>query len=163
MSISIEEAIDKAIQAEKATEKLYLGLEHKFINHPEVAQFWRQFAQDEIQHIEWLINFKNGLGKSDLEKMVDLQTQDLLYLVNLFSAEKALAGIRNLADAFIMVSDLENGETDAIFRFLIDNFEVDKQIRDLLVSQLELHISRLSTNLPLPYRNFMARQAIEVS
>ncbi len=161
MCMMVEEAINQAIQAEKAAEKLYLGLENKFNDEPEAAQFWREFAQDEAQHVEWLAEFRDRLAKSKLAKMVDLRTEELLYLVNLFSAEKALAGVQNLADAFELVNDLENGETNAIFHFLIENFEVDKNIRDFLLAQLEQHISRLSTNLPLPYRNILARQSIK--
>jgi rubrerythrin len=163
MGITVEEAIDEAIQAEKAAEKFYLGLEIKFCDQPEVAQFWREFAQDETDHIEWLIKFKKRLSKRKLKKMVDRQTHKLLNVGYLFSAEKALEEVNNFADAFELVIDLENGETNAIFRFLLDNFEMDKHIHSYLSAQLEQHISRLSTNLPVQYRNVLARQAIKAS
>jgi len=161
MGITVEEAIDEAIHAEKAAEKFYLGLITKFSDQPEVAQFWREFAQDETDHIEWLVKFKKRLSKRKLKKMVDRQTHKLLNVGYLFSAEKALEEVSTFADAFELVIDLENGETNAIFRFLLDNFEMDKHIHGYLSAQLEQHISRLSTNLPVQYRNILARQAIK--
>jgi rubrerythrin len=161
MSMTVEEAINETIQTERAAEKFYLGLVVKFIDQPDLAQFWKEFAQDETDHIEWLIKFKNRLSKRKLKKMVDRQTKNLINMGYLFSAEKALEEVENFANAFEIVIDLENGETNAFFHFLMENFEVDKHIQDFLVAQLEEHISRLSTNLPLAYRNFMSRQAIK--
>jgi hypothetical protein len=101
------------------------------------------------------------LSKSDLEKSVDTATQDLFYQVRLISWENALANVHDLADAFEEVNELENGETNAVFRFLIDHFEVDKPIRDFLLAQLAVHIARLSTNLPEAYRDILTRQSIK--
>jgi rubrerythrin len=159
MGMNIRQGITEAIQAEKASENLYHGLEQKFTAEPEVAAFWRQFAEEEANHIKWLENLTGRLSESDLEKAVETQTQDLFYEVRLFSWENALDNIHNLADAFEAVNDLENGETNAVFRFLIDNFEVDKSIRDFLLAQLTTHISRLSTNLPPAFRDILTRQA----
>ncbi len=160
MGMNIEQAVYEAMQAEKSAENLYRGLEQKFSSAPEVASFWKQFAIEEASHFEWLNNLAARLSQSDRQKLVDTHTQDLFYQVRLFSWENSLAKIHDLADAFEEVSDLENGETNAIFRFLIDNFEVDKSIRDFLLAQLATHIARLSTNLPLPCRNSASRQFI---
>jgi rubrerythrin len=159
MGMTIEQAIAEAIQAEKSAENLYLGLAQKFCSVPEVASFWKQFAIEEANHFEWLNNLAARLSQSDRQKLVDTHTQDLFYQVRLFSWENSLAKVHDLADAFEEVSDLENGETNAIFRFLIDNFEVDKSIRDFLMAQLAIHIARLSTNLPFAFRDILNRQA----
>jgi rubrerythrin len=159
MGMTIQEAFIEAMQAEKSAENLYRGLEQKFHSVPEVASFWRLFATEEATHFEWLNKLAARLSQSDLEKMVDTHTQDLFYEVRLFSWENALANIHDLAEAFEEVNDLENGETNAVFRFLIDNFETDKSIRDFLLAQLAFHIARLSTNLPVAFRDILNRQA----
>jgi len=161
MGMTIQQAIAEAILAEKTAENLYRGLQSNFSTEPQVASFWNLFATEEASHIEWLKNLSGRLSKNNLDKLVDTQTQDLIYQVRLLSSEKLLSGIHDLADAFEAVNDLENGETNAVFRFLIDNFEVDNNIRDFVMAQLTTHISRLSTNLPLEYRNIMSRQAIK--
>ena len=159
MGMTIQQAFIEAIQAEKSAENLYRGLEQKFSSEPQVASFWNLFASEEANHLEWLQNLAARVSQSDLEKSVDTQTQDLFYQVRLFSWENALANIHDLAEAFEAVNDIENGETNAVFRFLIDNFEVDKSIRDFLLAQLATHIARLSTNLPPAFRDILNRQA----
>ena len=159
MGMTIQQAFIEAIQAEKSAENLYRGLEQKFSSEPQVASFWRLFATEEATHFEWLNDLAARLSQSEREKLVDTHTQDLFYEVRLFSWEKALANIHDLAEAFEEVNDLENGETNAVFRFLIDNFEVDKSMRDFLLAQLAFHIARLSTNLPVAFRDILNRQA----
>ena len=161
MRMTVEQAIKEAIQTEKTAENVYLGLEQKFRAEPEIAAYWKQFAVDEANHAEWINDLTANLSDSDLEKPVDTQTEYLLYKVGVLSSETVLAGIHNLAEAFDTATSLENGETNAIFCFLIDNFTVDQHIRDFLLAQLAQHIHRLSTNLPLPCRNIAARQAIQ--
>ncbi len=114
----------------------------------------------EANHFECLNNLAARLSQSNRQKLVDTHTQDLFYQVRLFSWENSLAKIHNLADAFEEVSDLENGETNAIFCFLIDNFAVDQHIRDFLLAQLAQHIHRLTIKLPLLCRNSASRQSI---
>jgi rubrerythrin len=161
MRMTVEQAIKEAIQAEKTAENVYLGLEQKFRAEAEIAAYWKQFAVDEANHAEWIHDLTSNLSAGDLEKPVDTQTEYLLYKVGLLSSESVLAGIHNLAEAFETATDLENGETNAIFCFLIDNFAVDQHIRDFLLAQLAQHIHRLSTNLPLACRNIAGWQAIK--
>jgi hypothetical protein len=75
--------------------------------------------------------------------------------------EKALPGVKNLEDAYQLVNDIENGETNAIFQFLLDNFETDVQMRDFLLAQLNKHITRLSIDLPVQYKGILSRKAIQ--
>jgi rubrerythrin len=163
MGMTVGQAIIESIQAEKVAEEIYRGLERKFSADPEISAFWNLFATEEARHVEWLMNLPARMGESDLEKSIDTQTQELFFQVRLFTPEQVLDNIHNLADAFETVNDFENGETNAVFRFLIDNFEVDKQIRDFLMAQLAVHIARLSTNLPARFRNVLARRAVEAS
>jgi rubrerythrin len=161
--MNIEQAFSEAIRAEKSAENLYRGLEQKFCSDPEVASFWNQLAGEEAIHFEWLNNLAGRLSQVDREKLVDTHTQDLFYQVRQFSWENSLANIHDLADAIEEVSELENGETNAIFRFLIDNFEVDTSIKNFLLAQLSTHLTRLSTNLPIAFRDILSRQAVKVS
>ena len=161
MRMTVEQAVKEAIQAEKTAEEVYLGLEQKFRGEPEIAAYWKQFAVDEANHAEWINNLTANLNASDLEKPVETQTEYLLYKVGLLASETVLAGIHNLAEAFDTATRLENGETNAIFCFLIDNFAVDQHIRDFLLAQLAQHVHRLSTNLPEAYRDILTRQSIK--
>jgi rubrerythrin len=161
MRMTVEQAVKEAIQAEKTAEEVYLGLEQKFRGEPEIAAYWKQFAVDEANHAGWIHDLTANLSAGDLQKPVETQTEYLLYKVGLLASESVLSSIHNLGEAFDTATSLENGETNAIFCFLIDNFAVDQHIRDFLLAQLAQHIHRLTTNLPLPCRNIAARQEVK--
>jgi hypothetical protein len=88
------------------------------------------------------------------------ETVAQLEVARRFSAEKALQSVKNLEDAYILVNDIESGETNAIFKFLLDNFEADARTRDFLRRQIDKHIASLSLNLPTDYKGVSTRKAM---
>jgi Rubrerythrin len=159
--VTVAQAFEVAIATERATERLFRGLETKFAHHEDVATFWKQYALDEAKHAEWLEGLKTRLTTEQLSRLVDAHTVGLLQAVTGFSVEKALLGVKNLEDAYQLVNDIENGETNAIFQFLLDNFETDEPMRDFLRAQLNKHIVRLSIDLPVQYKGIQSRKAIQ--
>ena len=162
-NVTVEKAFEAAIGAEKTAEKFFLGLEKKFSHDTEVSQLWKQYAQDEAMHARWLEAIKSKLGVEELAKMVDGHTVQLLEVVTRISVEKALESIHDLEEAYELVNEIENGETNAIFRFLIDNFEADEKMRQFLRSQLNDHVARLTIDLPPQYRGAPSRRKIKAS
>lgn len=162
-NVTVEKAFDAAIGAEKASEKFFHGLEAKFSHNDEVSRLWKQYAEDEATHARWLENLKAKLGQEELAKPVDEHTVELLNVVNKISVEKALDKIHDLEEAYELVNEIENGETNAIFRFLIDNFEADEKMREFLRAQLNEHVGRLTIELPPQYRGAATRRKIKVS
>ena len=160
-NVTIEEAFEAAIGAEKAAEDFFHGLEAKFNHNNEVSQLWQQYAEDEAMHAKWLEALKEKLGQEELSNLVDEDTMQLLDSVAKISVEKTLRKIHDLEDAYEIVNEIENGETNAIFRFLIDNFEADEKMRDFLREQLNEHVGRQSIDLPPQYRGATARRKIK--
>lgn len=158
---TISQAFEVAIAAENASEKLFRGLAAKFVHHEDVAAFWEQYALDEVRHAGWLQDLKARLTPGQLSQPVDSQTVEILQKVSGYSVEKALLRVKNLEDAYQLVSEIENGETNAIFQFLLDNFERDDAMRDFLRAQLNDHVARLVEGLPEKFKGILARQAIE--
>jgi rubrerythrin len=163
MENTISEAFNVAIQAEHTAERLYQELERKFALHEEVAAFWRLYATEEGRHAEWMKDLKTRLTVELLSAPVDERTLALMNAVNQFSLKKALKNVNDLEDAYQLVMDLENGETNAIFQFLLINFETDERIRDFIRAQLNQHIARLSIELPTGYKSIMARRAVKAA
>jgi hypothetical protein len=159
--VTVAQAFEVAIATERAAERLFQGLEAKFAHHEDVATFWKQYALDEAKHAKWLEGLKARLTTEQLSGPVDAHTVELLQAVAGFSVEKALLGVKNLEDAYQLVNDIENGETNAIFQFLLDNFETDVQMRDFLRVQLNKHITKLSIDLPVQYKGILSRKAIQ--
>ena len=162
-NITVETAFESAIGAEKAAEKFFLGLEAKFSHNEEVSQVWKEYAEDEAMHARWLETLKAKLRQEDLSRSVDEHTVQLLEIVARISVERALEKVHDLEDAYELVNEIESGETNAIFRFLIDNFEADEKMRDFLRKQLNEHVGKLTLDLPPKYRGAAARRKIKAS
>jgi rubrerythrin len=89
-NVTVAQAFEVAISAEKAAEKLFQGLEAKFANHQDVAAFWKQYASDEAKHAEWLEGLQARLTTEQLSGLVEPHTVKLLQAVTKLSVEKAL-------------------------------------------------------------------------
>ena len=116
---------------------------------------------EEARHAEWLRDLENRLTPEQLAAPANDHTVALMEAVNQFSLENALGKVKDMEDAYQLVMDLENGETNAIFQFLLTNFETDERIRDFIRAQLNQHIARLSTELPTGYKSIMMRRTIK--
>jgi rubrerythrin len=157
---TVAQAFTVAIGAEKAAEKMYQGLEAKFANHADIVTFWEQYASDEAGHAKALEGMLARLTPAQLSTPVDAQTVGALQVLAGFSVEKALHGVKNLEDAHQLVSEVESGETNAIFEFLL-MFEKDEQLREFLRAQLNKHITRLTDGIPARYKGVLYRKAIQ--
>jgi rubrerythrin len=162
-NVTVNEAFEAAIGAEKAAEEFFHGLEAKFSHNEEVAQLWDEYAEDEAMHTKWLEALKSKLSQDELSKLIDESTIHLLESIARISVEKALESIHDLEDAYELVNEIESGETNAIFRFLLDNFETDVKMRDFLRKQLNEHVGKLATDLPPQFRGAATRRKIKAS
>ena len=162
-NITVEDAFEAAIGAEKAAEEFFHGLEAKFSHNEQVSQLWKEYAEDEAMHAKWLETLKAKLSQDELTKFIDEHTVQLLESVARISIDKALESIHDLEDAYELVNEIENGETNAIFRFLLDNFETDEKMRDFLRKQLNEHVGKLTIDLPPQYRGAATRRKIKAS
>jgi rubrerythrin len=161
--ITLGQVLEMAIAAEQAAEVLYRELEVKFAAVEAVAACWRHCAFDEVEHATWLKKLRRQLGVEEQAGQVKADIAASVRTMAQFSVEKALDGVQTLEDAFQLVTELENGETNAIFRFLISNFEPDEPLREFLESQLIQHVSRISADFPAQYRHPASRRAIRVA
>jgi hypothetical protein len=159
--INIEQTFEIAIAAEKTAERLFQGLATKFAYREEIARFWLQYAADEVKHAEWLRDLKARLRDEHLARPADVDTVKLLQAVSNFSLDEALKSVNDLEDAYQLIDNVENGETNAIFQFLINSFESNTQIRAFLRDQLDQHVERLSTGLPPQYQQAAARRMVK--
>jgi hypothetical protein len=161
--ITIRAAFGIAIAAENAAAALYRGLEAKFADHQDLATLWRHHEEDEKDHARWLAELCSRLGADHLARRVDNDTIPLLRAVQGISVEKALEGVGDLEDAWRLVNEIENGETNAVFQFLLNNFEMDLHLRGFLRNQIDQHVARLDAELPAQYRDCSARKRVLAS
>jgi len=156
---TVAKLLELAIGAEKAAEKLYRQLEAKFAHHQDVADFWRGYAAEEAGHARWLEKLRDRLSPAHLSAPADPIMLKDAYRLAQFSTENALKQIKNLEDAYQLVNELENSETNVVFEFLITNYSSDTEAQSFLRSQLKDHISRLVVEFPARFRHRASRQA----
>jgi rubrerythrin len=151
-----------AVQAERTAELLYKGLADLFAAYPTVADFWMQYAKEESQHATWLLSIQKELSPDQLEAPADPAIVEKLQAVRYFSVEDALNQVRTLEDAYQLVSDLENSETNAVFEFLVDRFAEDARTQAFLRAQLKEHMGNLLINFPTSFGTTTARRLVRV-
>lgn len=158
---TVNELFELAIVAEKSAEELYRGLEAKFSHCPEVANFWREYADEEARHARGLERIRDGLKAEQLAALAEPQMLEDARKAAQFSVEGALVGIKNLEDAYQLVSDVENSETNAIFEFLImDHAEADES-RSFMRAHLREHIGKLMTGFPVQFQGRSNRLSVK--
>lgn len=159
-NVTVNEAFETAIGTEKAAEEFFNGLKTKFDHNDEASKFWMQYAEEEAMHGRWLDALKAKLSHDELSSLVDEHTVELLEVVADTSVENMLASVHDLEEAYELVNEIESGETNAIFRFLIDNFEADEKMREFLRGQLNKHVARLTIDLPIQFQGASTRRKI---
>lgn len=157
------ELFDLAIAAEEAAEELYRSLEARFAKHPDVAAFWRQYAAEEAAHAHWLARIRDALSPEQLTAQADPPILRKALKASGFSVESALQRIENLEDAYRLVSEIENEETNAVFEFLIESFSAIPEAQSFLRAQLRDHIGRIMVEFPERFGDAGARRAIRAA
>ncbi len=160
---SVGELFKMAITAERQSETLYRRLMEMFVAYPDVVAFWQKYATEETGHARWLTNIHANLTPEQLTAPADASMLKMANRVLGLSMDDLLAKVKNLDDAYQLVNELENSETNAICEFLIDNFAADEKAQTFLRSQLKGHVTRLMTDLPAQFRGKSNRQSIQVS
>jgi rubrerythrin len=161
---TIDELFSCAINLEKNTEQLYRKMGKLFSHDYAVAQFWSHYADEERGHALYLQHIKDGMDPGRLSLAADreimMNAQNCLFRIS----RKEVDHIQNLEDAYELATELENAETNTIFEFIITNFSADElsKSRKFLRAQLNEHIVRLETSLPIKYRSSAARRGLLV-
>jgi rubrerythrin len=146
---------------ERAAERLYHGLARKFAHEEEVAAFWKAYAAEEATHARWLEQIKGKLAAETLARetsgvMLNMAKESLELAVG-----ELVEQIENLDDAYELANEMESGETNAIFEFLIEEYEVAQESRLFLRAQLKQHVMKVATGLPSPYSGQASRRALK--
>ena len=158
---TVNELFDMAIRAEKAAEDVYRRLQAMFASHPDVARFWRDYAAAEAGHAAWLERIRGDLRPEQLSAPAEEPTVSAARRLLLFPVEAALRGIKTLEDAYQLANELESGETNVVFDFLITHFASDAQAQSFMRAQLKDHVVKISAGFPARFRSSASRLSIK--
>ena len=161
--VTVDELFDMAIRAEKTAEEVYRCFQARFAPHSDVARFWRNYATAEVGHAQALKRIREALGREELAAPADAETAAAAQRLLKFPVEKALQEVKTLEDGYQLASEIESGETNVVFEFLITHFASDAQAQSLIRSQLRDHIAKISTGFPARFKSSASRMAIKVA
>ena len=68
---TVGKLFDYAIELERAAETLYRQLEKMFAHYPEVALFWKHYADEENGHASYLERIRAGVDADRLSRPAD--------------------------------------------------------------------------------------------
>jgi rubrerythrin len=158
---TVDALFDLAIDLEHRAAELYEVLATKFEHEPPVAEFWREYAEEERTHARTLTSIRSRIGEDVLagegdERMMNYARKEMDRAV-----DQTVAQISNLDEAYELANDLEVGETNAIFEFLIDEYAVAQEARGFLRSQLKEHVTKIAMRFPEGYQSKGERLSVE--
>jgi rubrerythrin len=160
---AISELFELAIALEYATEAFYRGLARMFNHEPEVALFWKQYADEEAGHARFLEDLRGKLSESKLRHLADTWMVESARQQLKNSPGQLLEGIRNLEEAYQTALEIENSETNTIFEFLITDFALTNRAGEFLREQLHSHVDKLNTSFPAEFQGRTKRLTVLAS
>lgn len=158
---TIGDLVVMGIQLEAAAQHFYEGLAEMFRHCPQVAEFWRLFATDEMAHGTQIIKWRETVSAGRLSEQADVALLEAGRKLLVPSVQERLGEVRNLDDAYEMAHDLETSETNTIFRLFITEFSQDKRVVMAMMRHLDEHVERLMAGLPTPYAAPARRVEVE--
>lgn len=158
---TLADLFEQAIAAEELAAQFYVGLTRKFAQHPEAANFWSRFAAEEKMHSLWLARFRDALEPERLAETADPAMLQAVKAATSYPIPKLLAAVQNMEDAFQIVVELENAETNVVFDFLVANFAMDDKLVPFLRSQISEHVGRLMTDVTDTFGGASQRREIQ--
>jgi hypothetical protein len=161
--VTVDELFDMAIRAEKIAEELYRHFQACFAPQPDVARFWRDYAGAEVGHALVLKRIRAALSPERLAAPADTETAAAAQRLLKFPVEKALHEVETMEDAYQLANEIESGETNVVFEFLIVHFASDAQAQALIRSQLRDHVAKLSTGFPARFTSSASRLSVKVA
>lgn len=136
-----------AIEMEKSAETLYRDFEVGFAHQRQAADFWHVYATEEAGHARWLERFRNQLSAEQLSAPADPQMLQKARQAQRLYQQAASKQVGSLYDACQIASELEHGEINVVFEFLINHSPGEENTRDFLRAQLRIHVHKLTTGL----------------
>ena len=118
-SNTLLELFNEAAKFEQRAADVYGELARRFPNHSDIAQFWINMQADELIHMQLLHDISGHVASQQLLSPAPKYVWDKAMSVDqlLDYAEAAL--IESLQDAYLLASEIEDSELNAIFLFLV--------------------------------------------
>ncbi len=154
------ELLELSLRFEQTARDLYQKWTEQFAAVPDVAAFWRSYAEEETSHSALLEGLRARLRPQQLEGPIQSDlVEDVRRL--LVSLQKAVP-VQDLDQAYRFANMVEHSEANSLFELVMSVFTNDEKAIPLLRSQLEEHVSKLTYKFPKQFATAELRRAIKV-
>jgi hypothetical protein len=136
-----------AIISETCAQNFYEGLANKFSREINIPEFWKNMAQDEMEHRKMLEALQRSLTAPQLSAPAE---QDILQIAlenSRVKIDDVLSMVNNLNDAYMLAQLWENSEIYRVFEFLISKFMPGESDGRFIRLHLITHKKKLETFL----------------
>lgn len=140
--MNLKELLKCAMELEKTQAEIYKGLMKKFSFSEEISELWASMAEDEKGHYELIAEIYKKLDSELLLLEADKDLCDKVSNgLNVLNLER-LNDVLDLNDACNLAHEVENYETDAVFKFAQTKFKHGLN-RLELASMIFAHLDKL--------------------
>ncbi len=156
--MNLKDLLKTSLGLEQAQANIYKGLEKKFSAYKEISQFWSIMADDEQDHYARIMDMYNRLSPEELS----VEVSEELYGTVCKGIDKLkparLEEVLNLDDACKLANEVEDYETEAVFKFVHSRFMRDR--REEAATLILAHLDRLA-GFSDKFRSIDERQLIK--
>lgn len=142
--VTVQEILQRAILCEAQNRRLYEELAHAFRKESDVAQFFRDYAEDETFHLALLTSLRDQLTDEQRQSVAPGPLVDAVAGLERHLQQDLREGVLTLADAYDTAQELEGHELLPAFQLVASQLLPEEQRDHWLNIQIDEHLERLS-------------------
>lgn len=132
-----------AIEAEQKVSDIYKEFAKLFSHVLNVAAFWTDLSEDELNHKKTLENIYNSLSLEQILSVPDEKMVSMSIKIEHELKKNIIGSINNLDDAYELAHDMENSEVNAVYKFLTNKFIPFQERSQFIVANIQYHLEKL--------------------
>jgi len=147
MKPTVADLFDIALFLEEAGEGAYGHRETLFADRPNVAAFWKEYQEEELQHAGLLGKLKSNLTPEQLAAPANADVYqaacDVRANLNVIKKD-----VSTLDEALELAVQYENSEINTILEFLVTHFAEEESTKEMVHLQMRKHVEKLNKISP---------------
>lgn len=143
MTHDVKHLFERAMKLEQRAKKFYIHLASIFNEEP-FGDFFKGMADDEQDHYDRLKEICDTLSKDVLGSDPNKEALREIETVHKYLDKIEGIEISTIKKALEISHQLEQGETNMIFEFLVNNYVSSKDKKTILLSQIRDHQDKLT-------------------
>ncbi len=158
---TVADIFERLINIEFRAGELYGKLSILFTHVPEISAFWKELAEEEIFHMNTLLEIYKSLTEEQLFSLYEKQIWENIENIQDLLNTNLIGSIKNLDDAYELACQIEFSEINEIFKFLVTKHPLSEEQEQLVLSNVKQHHNKL-TNFKYKFGDSALRKQIRI-